>query len=90
MLLRDDRLAFERRDSLVDFDAARPRAHESGVVLVPDVTNVEEGVAGGAEAGQKAPGRARGRLWPLEGVGTPHKVVVLNVDDYEGARHGGK
>jgi hypothetical protein len=54
------------------------------------VTNVEDGVADGAEAGQKAPGRCRGRLWSLEGVGAPHKVVVLNVDDYEGARHGGK
>ena len=56
MLLRDDGLAVVRRDALVDLDAVGPGPHEGRLLLVPDVADVEDGVAGRPEVRQKPRG----------------------------------
>ena len=56
MLLRDDGFAVLRRDALVDLHAVGSGPHEGRLLLVPDVTDVEDGVAGRPEVRQKPRG----------------------------------
>ncbi len=88
MLLRNDGLVVERGDALVDLDAVGPGPHEGRLLLVPDVADVEDGVAGRPEVRQKPRCRRRRGLGPLERVGAAREVVLLDVDDDEAARHG--
>jgi len=56
MLFRDHRLAVEWSDALVNLHAVGARAHERGVLLVPDVPHVEDRVARRTEAGKEPRG----------------------------------
>ena len=85
--LLDDRLAGGGRDAVVDLDTVRAGPHERRVGRVPDVLDVKQRLAARPERLEQ-PLRVRGRrLRADERVRPAREVVVLDVDDDEGARH---